>query len=316
MKFSLQAPTHLEQPSFSGHETFVLRYGWLKKAFDAAIEDPAIFCRDDAIVQLGVGKNMVRSIRHWALAGCILAEEPHSRGLRLQPTAFGMYLFGEGGRDRFLEDINSLWLVHWRICSNERKSTTWAWAFSLMRSTEFTPSSLSLLIASELERRKLKVPPPNTIKRDIDCFLRTYIPARSAKKALLEDSLDSPLVELDLMEYSGPDLVRFKRCSRRTLRDEIFTYCLLNFWNTRASDRETLSFNEIAYDPGSPGSIFKLDEDSLIRCLESLEVVSKGRLSYADTAGVKQVYRKGVVTKGVVIEEELLDECYIPSVAV
>ena len=44
-------------PKFAGHETFTLRYGWLKKAVDAT------GLRDDALVTLGAGKNMVRSIR-------------------------------------------------------------------------------------------------------------------------------------------------------------------------------------------------------------------------------------------------------------
>ena len=58
--------------SFSGHETFVFRYTWLKKAIDAVRVDPRVFGQDNAIVTLGVGKNMVRSIRHWGLATGVL----------------------------------------------------------------------------------------------------------------------------------------------------------------------------------------------------------------------------------------------------
>src|SRR6266404_1206 len=111
----LIAPT--ASVSFSGHETFVLRYGWLKKGFDAAQKDPAVFNAEDGVVHLGVGKNMVRSIRHWALACGVLREEPKSRGLRLIATEFGKFLFGRGGRDPYLEDTNSLWLIHWHLCT-------------------------------------------------------------------------------------------------------------------------------------------------------------------------------------------------------
>ena len=55
-------------PSFAGHQTFALRAGWLKKGLDAIEDDPQIFTRDDALVVLGVGKNMVSAIRHWLLA--------------------------------------------------------------------------------------------------------------------------------------------------------------------------------------------------------------------------------------------------------
>src|SRR5438552_2795838 len=90
--------------SFSGHETFVLRYGWLKKGFDAAVKNPSVFTAEDAVVDLGVGKNMVRAIRHWGLACGVLREEPKTRGLRLTPTDFGNFLFGNSGQDPYLED--------------------------------------------------------------------------------------------------------------------------------------------------------------------------------------------------------------------
>jgi hypothetical protein len=54
--------------SFSGHETFVFRYAWLKKGVDAVQRDHVVFNDDSGMVTLGVGKNMVRAIRHWGLA--------------------------------------------------------------------------------------------------------------------------------------------------------------------------------------------------------------------------------------------------------
>jgi hypothetical protein len=49
---------------FSGHETFPCRYAWLPKAVDTVNNNPAIFSdEDEAMIKLGVGKNMVRAIR-------------------------------------------------------------------------------------------------------------------------------------------------------------------------------------------------------------------------------------------------------------
>jgi hypothetical protein len=290
----LQPPSLPESVSFSGHETFILRYGWLKKAFDAVTDDPEAFSREGAIVTLGVGKNMVRSIRHWALVTGILKEEPGTRGLRLQPTNFGSLIFPTGGVDPFLEDTNSIWLLHWQICTNASRATTWVWAFSLLRGTEFTPTILRNMILGELEKRGMKAPTANTLKRDIECFVRSYVPVRSA--TLAEDTLDSPLSELRLIEQIGHDgLLSFRRGPKKTLADEIFAFCVLDFWNRQAGTRETLTFNEIAYGFCSPGSILKLDENSLVERLESLEKVTNGALLYADTAGLKQIYRRRAV---------------------
>jgi hypothetical protein len=279
--------------SFSGHETFVFRYGWLKKAVDAVRERPDAFGSEDAMVALGVGKNMVRSIRHWALATGVLQETPKTRGAQLAPTPLGELLFGENGCDAYLEDINSLWLLHWNLVTNERRSTTWCWAFNLLASNEFTREALTSLIQQELERRNARRPSENSLRRDIDCFIRTYAAPRDRHAVVLEDSLDCPFVELRLLEEDVvPGLFRFRRWSQSGLADEAFVYALLEFWQRIAPTRETMAFAEIAYGFVSPGVSFKLDEDSVAARLEDIEHLTAGHLSYAETAGLKQVYRR------------------------
>jgi len=128
--------------SFSGHETFPFRYSWLKKGIDEASKDGGVFNRDDAMTKLGVGKDMVRSIRHWCLAAGVLEDADESRGHRLRPTKLGESLFGDAGWDPFLEDPATLWLIHWQICSNTKRATTWFWAFSHVHEPEFSKDAL------------------------------------------------------------------------------------------------------------------------------------------------------------------------------
>src|SRR5262245_28144183 len=119
--------------AFSGHETFPFRYAWLKKGLDAAEEDAAVFRRDAAMVTLGVGKNMVRSIRHWCLATGVLEEvvgDNRRPSGCFRPTPLGKALFADDGWDPYLEDPATLWLLHWQVASNARRCTTWHWAFS------------------------------------------------------------------------------------------------------------------------------------------------------------------------------------------
>src|SRR5436190_23316117 len=128
--------------AFSGHETFPFRYPWLKKGFDAVCENGNIFLRDDAITTLGVGKNMVRSIRHWCLAAGILKESYKVAGALL-PTELGNLLFADDGPDPYLEDPATLWLLHWQIASNRARATTWFWTFSHFNEPEFTRETLT-----------------------------------------------------------------------------------------------------------------------------------------------------------------------------
>ena len=112
--------TVAERVTFSGHETFPFRYTWLKKAVDAVDADEYAFHADDAMVKLGVGKNMVASMRHWGMATGMLSEAPARRGSRIRPqraTDLGRRLFRDGGWDPFLEDPGTLWLLHWQLVS-------------------------------------------------------------------------------------------------------------------------------------------------------------------------------------------------------
>ena len=278
--------------SFSGHETFVFRYAWLPKAAFHIREFPRIFGADNAMVKLGVGKNMVRSIRHWALSTRVLEELPKSRGQELQLGAVGKLLFEDGG-DPYLEDVNSLWLLHWNLARSQERATTWCWAFNIFPSVEFTREGLISFIRAELATRGMKEPSEATLKRDVDCFVRTYAPSRNAKGLTLEDSLDCPLTELGLLvEDRVTNLVRFTRGDRPTLHDGLFAMCLAEFWQAVAENRETLSFADIAFGFGSPGRVFRMDEISLMERLERLEHVTNGVFAYAETAGVKQVYKR------------------------
>jgi hypothetical protein len=289
--------------TFSGHETFVFRYGWLKKAVDAVRESPSVFTSAKAMVVLGVGKNMVRSIRHWALATRVLEEEPTTRGRELRSTAFGEFLFGPGGVDPYLEDVNSLWLLHWNLTTNEQRSTTWCWAFSLLSSPEFSRDTLTELIGAEIQRRAIKPQSSNSLRRDIECFLRTYTSSRNVKESVLEDSLDCPLVELNLMEEEpGSGLFHFRRGLQSSLADEVFVWALLQFWEWVSPHQESLSFSEVAYGFRSPGCVFKMDENSLGERLERLERISDGCLVYAETGGLQQIYRRGRIDVFALIE--------------
>jgi hypothetical protein len=281
---------------FSGHETFVFRYTWLKKAVDAVASDPRVFTKDDAIVTLGVGKNMVRSIRHWGLATGVLAEEPKSRGTAMNVSPFGEFLFGNAssfGVDPFLEDPNSLWLLHWQLIASSERSTTWQWAFNRFPSNEFTRDGLLQSVEDEILRLNLTLPSESTLKRDIEVFIRTYLSSRGNRSAAIEDSLDCPLTELNLLEEaSSTGLFRVRRGPKSNLSDRVFAFCLLQFWDKIASGTKSLAFSEIAYSQNSPGVVFKLDENSLIERLERLEIATTGALGYTEGAGLKQVYRQ------------------------
>ena len=190
-----------QQPTtfgFSGHETFPFRYPWLKKGYDAVCEDGAAFLRNDAITTLGVGKNMVRSIRHWCLTAGVVEASGAGEAGSLRPTPLGKRLFADDGLDPYLEDPGTLWLLHWQIASNRYRAATWFWTFGCFHEPEFTRDGLTAALCKWTETLPGKKAAPVSVRRDVEVFLRTYVPSRHGRETL-EDSLDCPLTELGLI---------------------------------------------------------------------------------------------------------------------
>jgi len=280
------------QHSFSGHETFPFRYPWLKKGFDAAVEDGHVFVRDDAITTLGVGKNMVRSIRHWCLAAGVLAENREG-GPGLQPTDLGGLLLADDGLDPYLEDPATLWLLHWQIASSRGRAATWFWTFSYFHEPEFTREALTSALYRWTQTLSGKEIAETSLKRDVEVFLRTYVPSRHSRGNIAEDSLDCPLVDLGLIaQPSDGHAYRFRRGAQQGLPEGILLFAVLQFWEWFSPAAETLALHDLGRQPGSPGRLFKIDESSLAERLEGIERQTAGGLSYRETAGVRQLYRK------------------------
>jgi hypothetical protein len=232
---------------------------------------------------------MVRSMRHWALATSVLQEEPKSRGSLMRVSQLGQFLFGSSGKDAYLEDPATLWLLHWQLLAHPTKCTTWKWVFSSLPSNEFTRNTLVESLR-EAARKTGSEPSESSVRRDVEVFVRTYLPSRLSSGLIAEESLDCPLVELDLLQETA-GVFRFARGPKETLPDSVFAFAVSDYWHRTASGRESLSFTDLLYGLSSPGSAFKLDENSLVERLERLEHFSEGDLSYADTAGLKQLYR-------------------------
>jgi hypothetical protein len=286
---------------FTGHETFPCRYAWLPKAFAAINADPTAFADDEqAMVVMGVGKNMVRAIRFWVQAADIAIQ---AKDGSYALTRFGYDLLSPDGFDPYLEDIRTLWLIHWKF-STQVKEPLFAWDYMLNKwpHPEITSTEALQVFEKEAARidRKLSTV---TLQQHFDTFLHTYVPTRSRKGDIQEDNLDSPFVELDLIHKIGERAVdksgkreavyAFRREEKPEITPELFIYCLNDFWNKHKQHEKTLSFRDVALGHGSPGQIFKLPESSVRERMETIEQDSKGAFTYQESAALQQVIRTG-----------------------
>ena len=291
---------------FSGHETFPLRYGWLKKAYDAVknnVKDPAaVFSADEGIRSFGVGKNMVASIRFWALSIGIIAPIAKTPSA-YEVTDLGKLILDERGGDPWMEDPASLWLAHWKLASTADRNSTWYWVFNHCPHVTFDRALILDHLVRVCKEKGLKKVASNTIKRDIEVFARTYLVKPDS--GFRDDTMECPLTELSLIEPTGQkEGMRLIRGPKPTLTAGVFAFATIEFWDNRYGDVSTLSFDALLHEPGSPGRVFLLDEASLTDLANTLTETTNGEISWSETAGLRQLVRNGL--PGILKPEEYL----------
>jgi len=286
---------------FSGHESFPFRYAWLPKAVQIIGARPNLFTSDrenEAMVELGVGKNMVRAIRFWVEAAGMA--KPNEDG-GLQATPLGKLLLAEGGLDPYLEDIRTLWMLHWNI-STVAESPLFAWEFLLgrLQQADFTESEVLKIFRREADKVP-KPPSPVTLKQHFEVFVHTYVPTRGRKGEVAEENLDCPLTELEMITRVGERehengraeaVYGFRREEKSSISPELFAWAVNRFFvRKRAGNERTLPARAFAIEVGSPGQVFKLPEESVYQRLTELAETTNGRLSYQESEALPQVHR-------------------------
>ena len=282
------------QPHFSGHETFPLRQMWLKKAFDCTSDqlsiDKNVFNQDQAIAVFGVGKNMVSSIRHWALA-CGVIQESINYSDSYEISKDWASILTSDGLDPYCEHASTTWLAHWRLAGSpigKHRATTCWWLFNNVTALTFNKDDIYQQLNKYAADKKAKIS-ESTLSRDIETCLRAYCP-RSGDS--VEDMAEPMLGELGLILDQGNGSFVFSRGPKASLSDSLFIYTLLEYWDRNFPNEKSLAFESIAYGAGSPGLVFKLDEDSIAERLIHLSDSTDEQLLWSDYAGIRQMTRR------------------------
>ena len=264
MKFwrlNMKIEQAVDKPGFARHETFHLRYGWLKKCYDF-VKDGKSFRDESAPVDMGVGKNMAKSIRFWGLASKIIeyGADTKKKSESLIPTKFGDFIFDEKtGRDPYIEQSDTAWLLHWNLFAPPTMLPVW-WIlmneFDVVRSTpedmlEFAKDKISHI-------SDWKKPNPNSIKKDIDVFIHTYATGRN-KKTTMEDYLDSPFRSMNIIKRSSVDSsLHFTLGKKLGMSSDTAAYICFDFLTKRSIGSKTIAISTLASESGGPGHVLKM----------------------------------------------------------
>ena len=285
--------TEAAEPMFARHETFHPRYGWFRKAYNFAAEDPRIFVGEDAPVRIGVGKNMVRAIRFWGIAAKLIEPAVRSSNPRvpdLVPTGLGRALFGDSGWDRYMEDPGTLWLLHWLLLARPCHLPVWWLAFNEFHPVEFAADDLEAAATAGLGAvAGWAAPHLSSIRKDVSALLRTYAPAERSARTGIDDLLDCPLRELNLIGRSvATNRYRFALGVKPTLPPAVLAYAALDFVHRSDAKGSTIALSRLAHEPGAPGKAFKLTEREIQAALQTM-IVDTDAIALTTTTGDVQL---------------------------
>ena len=277
--------------TLSGHESFPCKTLWLTKGYNFIISG-GNFNASDAVMTLGVGKNMVSSIRYWLKVFGITKQD--------KPTFIADCLFDNvKGADKYIESLGTLWLLHYLLVSLKEATLyhiTFV-QFQKERKVFEREQLVNFVKRLMIEDGKDKIFNVNTTQKDVGVLLQNYAQPYKAKS--FED-YSSLLIDLDLirMEENGK-LFAFNIEGKRKVPMEIFLYAILH---EKGNDKS------VSYDT--------LQEIGLMFCMTDAEVIDMAQsigehyseyVQYSDNAGIRQLlFKEGSSLKDI----DVLDKYY------
>lgn len=264
--------------TFSGHETFPCRNLWLKKGYDFAVDGD--FNAPDAVVSLGVGKNMVSSIRYWLkVFGMTKAD---------RPTELARHLFAENGWDPFCEDELTLWLLHYHLVkTGEASLYKMVFLDYQRRNREFDKQQLQRFVESTCKRDGYVVN-SGTLAKDINVLLQNYVYPENVTDP---EKCSNLLMNLHLIRFIGKEMrinerntemFCFEEVKPEDIPKEAVLYSLLDY----SHQEKTLSNDVLAYI----ALTFCMSMSNLTKVLGQLAQSYPHVISYTDNSGIRNVH--------------------------
>lgn len=287
--------------TFSGHDTFHCRHLWLKKGYDF-IKEGNKFTEDDAVVKLGVGKNMVSSIAFWMKAFGIVDKD----GLL---TDFAHYILDDNGADPYIEDEATLWLLHYQLIT-QNVASAYNLIFNEFRKEriEFTKDNFIGFVVRKAEELNISQINKNTVSSDFEVFVKMYLRTDAHTKDR-EDTFSGLLTELNIIQEEKrkveDKIVTFYSISaqeKNEIPDEILLFTILDHDNFDKS----VSLYTIEQEKNQAGSVFAVGRTDLINKIESISLNKKFKkygITFNDHAGIKELQFKTKPNKFEILKE-------------
>lgn len=262
---------------FGHHQSFYLRVNWLAKAFKMVAEDPRFFYEDFGFEKVGLGKNMVKSLRYWSVATGMMEE-------RKNEAKKPIHVLTEVGRlvrdhDRFVRLTLTAAVLHVLLASNKERATAWYWYFNICNERSASVDDLLTLLTDWTKQEQDKPISSQSIRRDLECIRQLYT-ARSHNGDDPEEVVASPLTALKLLQETRQLLTRRSPSLNEMDIDGLY-FSLLVYAQRYKVD--SVTWEELQFKPMLWGRLFHLNAPQILEVLEALHVESRFNATFVRT---------------------------------
>lgn len=266
---------------FRAHDTFFIRKGWLNKGMRNVNVDAGVFMgsKGNPMDILGIGANMVKALRYW-LQAVKLTSEPNS-GRKVQTfTEFGKIIFDN---DPYIEEMGTLWLLHYQLASNKDDATAWYYFFNEFKMSEFGKEDFVKQLSNYVRLNGEEVA-EKSLEDDYNCIINTYVSRikSNPEKVQPESNIDSPFGELGLLDIANRKNKLYKKSTPK--KDMIHPLIVLAVIMDQANGKEEIKISSLQNDSCNVGKIFNLDVITLTALLYKIELM--GYIKVIRTAGL------------------------------
>ena len=280
---------------FRAHETFFIRKGWINKGMKYVAIKPDVFIDKDEnpMDVLGIGANMVKSLRYW-LPTIGLTEEA-AKGKRVQTfTDFGKSVYAN---DAFIEELGTLYLIHYKLVTNKENATAWYYFFNEFALSDFNRDDFAAQIGKyiQMEGDDINVA-PRSILEDFVCIINTYVSRLKSNpsKVSAENNIDCPLGQLGLIDILSKEKSNWVYKKATPAARTFNPWVILAVIHDQAGDRDEIGLNELLTTPCNIGRVFNLDSITMLEILHSAE--RTGDIKIIRTAGLDVIHLNSALT--------------------
>ncbi|KGX91860.1 DUF4007 family protein [Pontibacillus marinus] len=250
--------------AYGQHQSFYLRDRWLSKAIKQLKKDSRFFYDKEAFEKIGLGKNMVQSLRFWVVATNLAEEQTNDERKKVHLlTKFGDLI---DEYDRHIQFVDTASLLHYQLSSNFEPSTVWFWFFNILDETTVSKEDLFRLFSKWVVQNEEKRVSEKSLKRDIDCLIKLYTAGQTANDP--EEVIQSPLNKLNVMSEKNGMIFKKTPNSIEEIGLSALYFSLLDYCSKNSV--EMVSVDEIIYQDGLWGNVFNMNRNLIIQALHQL----------------------------------------------